>query len=99
MACASDRFQPMLVQLDVYAILRVASIARPHLALDKAHAIQRLRRESGTSVGELLGIGICAAHTLDDAGAAANVPRRAHVPGRVGTAHAHVLARLEALVD
>src|SRR5258708_2987035 len=72
------------------------AIVRPQLAVAEAHAVERLPRQAGAVVGELLGIGEGAAQPLDFAGLAADVPGRAQMAGRRGAAHRDPRTRREA---
>src|SRR5438094_958591 len=76
-APASGRLQPMLIDLDVDRVLRRPRIIGPDIALAEAHAVERLRRQARSVVGELLGIGEGPAQTLDDSAAAADLDNQA----------------------
>src|SRR5262249_61245202 len=88
--------EPMLKNLDIDGVSGGPAIVGPDLALPEAHAVERLARRARPVVGEFLGIAVGAAEPLDHAGAAADVPGRADVAGRVGEAHAHAIAGPEA---
>src|SRR5215510_14363147 len=90
------RFQPMLVDLDVDRIGVRAAVVGPDLVLNEAHAIERLRRQTVASEGQLLWIGETAADALHDAGFPADIVGRAQMAGRIGTPHGDGIAGLEA---
>src|SRR6185312_213673 len=96
MLSSPGRLQPMLIDLDLDRVLSRAGIVGPELALAEADAVERLRRQARAAVGELLRIGEGAAQPLDLAGAAADVPGRADMTGRIGATHAHAGTRLKA---
>jgi hypothetical protein len=67
----------MFVDLDVDRIGIGAAVIGPNLALDEAHAIERLRRQAVAAEGQLLGVWEAAADAFDYAGLAADVVGRA----------------------
>src|SRR5665213_776869 len=82
----------MLIDLDVERVLRPAGIAGPHRALLEAHPVERLRRQPGTGIGQLLGVGKGAQGLGDHSFMAADVPRGADMAGRVGPANDDAIA-------
>src|SRR5260221_14767937 len=77
----------MLIDLDLEGVRPRPAIVRPQLALAEAHAVERLPRQAGAGVGELLGVGEGAAQPLDFARLGADVPGRAQMAGRRGAGH------------
>src|SRR5215469_9848975 len=96
MLLSSGRLQPVLKDFDVDRIVGGALVVRPYFRLNEAHAVQRLWRQAGASVGELLGIGVGAAEALNDAGVTADVPGRADVAGHIGPAYFDAIAGAKA---
>src|SRR5271166_4941398 len=84
---ASGRLQPVLIDLDVDRVVRRAGIVGPDVALAKAHAVERLRRQARPVIGQLLGIGEGSAKPFDDAAAATDVPGGAQMARHVGASH------------
>src|SRR4030095_9270367 len=93
---SGGRLQPMFVDLDVDRIAIGAAVIGPNLALDEAHAIERLRRQAVAAEGQLLGVWEAAADAFDYAGLAADVVGRAQMARRIGAPHRHGIAGLEA---
>src|SRR5271166_457659 len=89
----------MLIDFDVDRISELPTIVGPDIALPETHAIERLARQAGSRVGELLGVAEYAAQSLDDARLAANVIGRPDMPQGIGGAHGDAVAGLKTRLD
>src|SRR5438552_2057178 len=87
----------MLEDLHLDQIARASAIPGPHLVLQKAHAIEYFLGLAVEAVGELLGIGKCAADALDLTRLTADIARRAPVPRGKARLYPHGIADREAV--
>src|SRR5207302_3351025 len=92
----SCRLQPMLINLDLDYVGRIAAVVGPHLFLHETHPVKRLRGQAVAHLRELFRIRKAAAHALDHACVAANVIGRAYMAQRIGLHDPHRIARAEA---
>src|SRR5258706_6909513 len=65
--------------------------------LEKAHAVQHFFRFAIEAVRELLGVRKCAADSFDHTLLAANIERRAAVPGRKSAFYRDAITHIEAM--
>src|SRR5262249_28262383 len=81
--------QPVLVQVHIDGVGDISVVVGPKIDLAEADPIEPLLRQTVEAIAELLGICELAAKPFDDALLAADIKRRAPVPGRICCRHAH----------
>src|SRR5262245_27015432 len=94
----SGQFEPVLIDLDVHAVVVAAGVVGPDVALEEADPVQRPGRLAATAVGQLLRVAERAQNALDDTDLAADVEGSADVAGRMSRPHSHLVADAEECV-
>src|SRR5262245_54728084 len=92
----SQRLEPVLVDVRLEVVADRPGVPFPDPALLETHLVEHLRRQPRPVIGELLWVTEGAVDRGDDTGLAAQIPRRAAMPGHRARGDAHLVARREA---